>query len=192
MAALKSLADPMRLLAFHCLLHIVHLSIRFGIKIAVPSFWEKHIRALYTWGARSVKRQHEFCRRHKDALSRTKDFLQVVGNVAEIHSWEWTYFDRYVIVRWETIVKCLRSALINWVGTRSVANVQRDSGWGPITRVEPHTGVCETRVLLKQLYGCKEHPQDVFKHPYYFYKSNRVTHSRERNSRKGRQTTTRE
>ena len=131
MAALKSLADPMRLLAFHCCLHIVNLSIRFGIKIAVPSFWEKHIRALYTWGARSVKRQHEFCQRHKDALSRTKDFLQVVGNVAEIHSWQWTYFDRYVIVRWETIVKCLRSALINWVGTRSVANVQRDSGWGP-------------------------------------------------------------
>lgn len=28
-------------------------------------------------------------------------------------------------------MKCIGSALINWVGTRSVANVQRDSGWGP-------------------------------------------------------------
>ena len=118
-------------LFLNCVLHITHLSIRFGIKSAVPAFWEKHIRALYTWGVRSVKRQTEFSQAHQDAINRTRDFLQVLGNVDEIHSWQWTHFDRYVIVRWETIVKCIGSALINWVGTRSVANVQRDSGWGP-------------------------------------------------------------
>ena len=56
-----------------------------------------------------------------------------------------------------------------------------------ITRVEPHAGVCEIRVFLKQLYWCDKHPHGVFKHPYYFYKSNRVTHSRKRktNNRMG-------
>lgn len=127
MAALKETCTK-RLLALHCLLHIHHLSVRGGIKAEIPFFWEKHIRALYTWGARSVKRQHEFSEAHRDALERTKELLELFGRVDEMHSWEWTRFDRYVIIRWETMVKCLRSSLINWPGARSVANVQREAG----------------------------------------------------------------
>ena len=129
-AALK-IVLPNRLLAFHCLLHITQLSIRGGIKNEVPDFWEGHVRAMYTWGSRSVKRQHEFCQAHEDAINVTRQLLEVFNRVQDQHGWQWTYFDRYVIVRWETVIRCLKSILLNWPGARGVANVQREKGWGP-------------------------------------------------------------
>ena len=129
-AAIKIVAtNP--LLAFHCLIHIDQLAIRHAIKVALPKFWERHIRSMYTWGARSVKRLHEFSKAHQAALAATASLLLVFQRVRETHSWEWTYFDRYVVTRWESALKCIRSSLINWPGARGVSNIQREEGWGP-------------------------------------------------------------
>ena len=129
-AALKS-TSANRILAFHCLIHICQLAIRGAINMSVPPFWEGHVRSMYTWGARSVKRQLQFSKAHEDALQVTRQLLEQMQRIREQHQWQWTYFDRYVIVRWETVLKCVSSILKNWPGARGVSNVQREEGWGP-------------------------------------------------------------